>query len=130
MAPNSTTLTQVAGHIGVNLKTPDIMFVQEIQDSSGPTDDGTVDANLTMQTMASAIKAASGVQYSFIDINPINDQDGGEPGGNIRQVYLYAFIYDLLFVCTEMCFKLQSAEGEARGSVSGRRLDPVNICHH
>ncbi|KLO04878.1 DNase I-like protein [Schizopora paradoxa] len=89
MAPNSTTLPQVAGHIGVNLKGPDIMFVQEIQDNSGPTDDGTVVANLTMQTMASAIMTASGVQYTFIEIPPVNDQDGGEKGGNIRQVYFY-----------------------------------------
>jgi len=29
------------------------------------------------------------VRYSFAQIDPINDQDGGVPGGNIRPVYLY-----------------------------------------
>lgn len=89
MAPNSTTLPTVANHIANFLKTPDIMFVQEIQDNSGPTDDGTVVANLTLQTLVNAIANASGgVQYSFLEISPIDGQDGGEPGGNIRQVYL------------------------------------------
>src|SRR5439155_21153569 len=27
--------------------------------------------------------------YEYRYINPVNDQDGGEPGGNIRQVFLY-----------------------------------------
>lgn len=88
MAPNSTTLTKVAQHIATSLNSPDFMFLQEIQDNSGPTDDGTVIANLTMQTIANAVVSFGGAQYSFIEIPPVNDQDGGEPGGNIRQVYL------------------------------------------
>ena len=31
----------------------------------------------------------SGVQYAFTDVPPVDDQDGGEPGGNIRTAYLY-----------------------------------------
>jgi len=132
MAPNSTTLPQVAGHIGVNLKTPDIMFVQEIQDSSGPTDDGTVDANLTMQTMATAIKAASGVQYSFIDINPVNDQDGGEPGGNIRQVYFFNPLKVKLAGTSPVGGSTQStsviteSDGSLGLSLNPGRIDPTN----
>lgn len=89
-APTSPTVPQVAEHIAVSLKTPDFMFLQEIQDNSGSKDDGTVDATLTLSNLVAAIANASGgVQYSFIDINPIDGQDGGEPGGNIRQAYLY-----------------------------------------
>ena len=56
---------------------------------SGSTSDGTVSANVTLQTLVDAIKTASnGVTYSFININPVNNQDGGQPGGNIRQAYL------------------------------------------
>jgi len=29
------------------------------------------------------------VTYSFIEIAPVDGQDGGQPGGNIRQAYLY-----------------------------------------
>jgi predicted extracellular nuclease len=33
--------------------------------------------------------AAGGVNYSYVDINPLNDEDGGQPGGNIQVAYLY-----------------------------------------
>ena len=88
MAPNSSHIPAVAKHIAKYLNTPDIMFVQEIQDDSGPTDDGVVSANLTLTTLVNAIQKESGILYSFIDINPVNQQDGGQPGGNIRQAYL------------------------------------------
>lgn len=68
---------------------PDLMFIQEIQDNSGPTDDGTVIANVTLQTLVNAIaNASNGVHYDFIEVSPVDGQDGGELGGNIRQVYL------------------------------------------
>jgi len=88
MAPNSSHIPTVANHIANYLNTPDIMFVQEIQDDSGPTDDGVVSANLTLTTLVNAIQRESGVLYSFVDIAPVNNQDGGQPGGNIRQAYL------------------------------------------
>lgn len=88
MAPNSSHLPVVANHIAKYLNIPDIMFVQEIQDDSGPTDDGVVSANLTLTTLVEAIQKESGILYSFTDIAPVNNQDGGQPGGNIRQAYL------------------------------------------
>jgi predicted extracellular nuclease len=39
--------------------------------------------------LTAAIVAAGGPQYSFTDIAPSDDQDGGQPGGNIRTSYLY-----------------------------------------
>ncbi|KAJ8457152.1 hypothetical protein ONZ45_g18430 [Pleurotus djamor] len=89
LTPNSTHLPAIADHIAKYLKNPDILFVQEIQDGSGVTDDGVVSANLTLSTLAKAITAISGVQYNFLEIAPIDKQDGGQPGGNIRQAYLY-----------------------------------------
>jgi predicted extracellular nuclease len=65
------------------------MFVQEIQDDNGATNDAVVDANVTLSTLTSAIASAGGAQYSFVDIVPVDDQDGGQPGGNIRVAYLY-----------------------------------------
>lgn len=90
MAPTDTKhIADVAGHIVNFLKTPDLLFVQEIQDSSGPTDNGIVDANSTLANLIAAISALGSVTYSSASIDPVNDQDGGQPGGNIRQVYLY-----------------------------------------
>lgn len=88
MAPTSAHIPTVAEHISLYLKTPAIMILQEIQDNSGPTDDGVVSANLTLSTLVAAIKNASGVDYAFVDVPPVNNQDGGQPGGNIRPAYL------------------------------------------
>ncbi|KAL2134069.1 hypothetical protein VTI74DRAFT_1065 [Chaetomium olivicolor] len=89
LAPNSAHLPKIAAHIVDYLKTPDLMFIQEVQDNSGPTDDGVVSANATLTTLVEAINSLSGVSYSFADVDPISNADGGQPGGNIRQAYLY-----------------------------------------
>ncbi|MGB3167105.1 MAG: lamin tail domain-containing protein, partial [Alteraurantiacibacter sp.] len=80
----------VAYDIAVNLALPDIVVLQEVQDDSGSTNDGTVSAQLTLEALADAIFAESGVQYSVFD-NPfvVNGETGGQPGGNIRVAFLY-----------------------------------------
>ena len=90
MEPTSSHMSTVANHIANFLNTPDIMFVQEIQDNSGDTDDGTVLGNLTLSNLVKAVSKAGNTTaaYSFLEIAPLDDQDGGEPGGNIRQAYL------------------------------------------
>ena len=77
--------TQVAD----NLRSPDIIALMEIQDNDGATDDGVVDATTTFNMLIAAIHAAGGPTYQFRSINPVNDQDGGEPGGNIRVGFLF-----------------------------------------
>jgi hypothetical protein len=39
LSPKSTILPNIAGHIADYLKTPDLMFLQEIQDNNGATND-------------------------------------------------------------------------------------------
>jgi uncharacterized protein len=75
--------------IAVNLGAPDILGIQEIQDNDGSTDDGVVAADVTLGDLTAAITAAGGPAYSWTEIDPVNDADGGQPGGNIRQVILY-----------------------------------------
>lgn len=77
--------TQIAHNLGA----PDILAVQEIQDNDGATDDGVVAADVTLSDLVSAIQAAGGPAYSWTEIDPVSDQDGGQPGGNIRQAILY-----------------------------------------
>jgi predicted extracellular nuclease len=72
-----------------NLKSPDIVALEEVQDNDGPADNGVVSATTTLSMLTSAIRTAGGPAYSYTQINPRNDTDGGEPGGNIRQVLLY-----------------------------------------
>ena len=72
-----------------NLAKPDIVAVEEVQDDTGATDDATVTANQTLTKLTDAIVAAGGPRYDWREIDPVNDQDGGEPGGNIRVVFLF-----------------------------------------
>ncbi len=80
---------QLASLIVNNLKAPDIIAVEEIQDNNGAIDNGVVDATQTYTTLSSYIQAAGGPPYDFRNINPVNDQDGGEPGGNIRVGFMF-----------------------------------------
>ena len=72
-----------------HMRSPDIIGVEEVQDNSGPTDDGTVDASVTFQMLIDAIQAAGGPAYEFRQINPLNNADGGQPGANIRVGFLF-----------------------------------------
>ncbi|KAL4901707.1 hypothetical protein BDW74DRAFT_69109 [Aspergillus multicolor] len=89
LSPSSDTIEAIANHIANYLNGPAIMCLQEIQDNDGETDDGVVDANVTLSTLAELISAAGGPDYDFTEIAPIDGENGGAPGGNIRTAYLY-----------------------------------------
>jgi predicted extracellular nuclease len=84
-----STFDSLAARIVANLNAPDILTLEEIQDNNGATNDAVVDASQTYQTLIAAISAAGGPTYQFRQINPVDDQDGGQPGGNIRVGFLY-----------------------------------------
>lgn len=84
-----TKYNALAAQIVSNLRAPDIVAVMEIQDNNGATNDAVVDASQTFQTLIAAIAAAGGPTYGYRQINPVDDQDGGEPGGNIRVGFLF-----------------------------------------
>jgi endonuclease/exonuclease/phosphatase family metal-dependent hydrolase len=79
----------LAGQVVNNLRSPDVVALEEIQDNNGATNDSVVDANLTLDKLVASIQAAGGPAYSWRQINPVDDQDGGEPGGNIRVAFLF-----------------------------------------
>ncbi|MFG3255548.1 endonuclease/exonuclease/phosphatase family protein [Streptomyces sp. NPDC048172] len=72
-----------------NLAAPDIVTVEEVQDDSGPDDDGTVDADKTLKQLTEAVKKAGGPAYEWRQVSPEDGADGGQPGGNIRVAFLY-----------------------------------------
>ncbi|WEB43230.1 endonuclease/exonuclease/phosphatase family protein [Streptomyces yunnanensis] len=72
-----------------NLAAPDVVALEEVQDDSGAKDDGTVTAGVTLKKLTDAVKAAGGPAYEWRSIDPQNDQDGGQPGGNIRVAFLF-----------------------------------------
>ena len=80
---------RLADIIVKNLRSPDLVAIEEIQDNNGATNDAVVDASETFARLIAGIKAAGGPAYSFRSINPVDDQDGGETGGNIRVGFLF-----------------------------------------
>ncbi len=89
-AQGQSKVDAVASQIVTNLKSPDIIALQEVQDNSGPADDGTISGSTNLQALVAAINKAGGPQYAPVD-NPFiaNDTNGGQPGGNIRTAFLY-----------------------------------------
>ncbi len=79
----------IAATVVRNLRSPDILMLSEVQDSSGSTDDGVVDARLTYAMLIDALEAEGGPRYRVAEIEPLNNQDGGRRGGNIRCGFLY-----------------------------------------
>jgi len=80
---------QLAAIVVSNLGGPDIVAVQEVQDDTGPEDDGTVTAARTLELFVEAIENAGGPRYETRSIDPENNADGGQPGANIRNAFLF-----------------------------------------
>ncbi len=72
-----------------NLKSPDILALQEVQDDNGPADEGVTSASATLGRLVSAIAAAGGPAYAFAQVDPVHKSEGGQPVGNIRVAFLY-----------------------------------------
>jgi uncharacterized protein len=88
----------LASTIVDRLHAPDMIAVEEVQDDSGPVNDGIVGANATFQALIAAIVAAGGPTYDYRQIDPVNGRDGGESGGNIRQGLLFRTDRGIAFV--------------------------------
>ncbi|MEH2095804.1 endonuclease [Nostoc sp.] len=87
--PKDRRFDNIAKIIGNNLNAPDVISLVEVQDNNGPVDDDVVDANETYQKLIAALKNIGSPAYNFVEIAPSDDQDGGEPGGNIRVGLLF-----------------------------------------
>jgi hypothetical protein len=104
--------------------------VEEVQDNDGATDDGVVAADVTLTDLTDAIVAAGGPQYQWREIDPVNDADGGQPGGNIRQVFLFnparvSFV-DIPGGTATTPVSVLNEHGVPQLSASPGRIDPTN----
>ncbi|MGW2639584.1 endonuclease/exonuclease/phosphatase family protein [Streptomyces sp. NPDC001348] len=128
--PSDTTFDKHASAIVNNLQSPDIVSLEEIQDDNGAKDDGTVAADVTVNKLIDAIVAAGGPKYQWRSIDPVNDQDGGEPGGNIRQVFLFnperVSFTDRAGGDSTTAVGVTKVHGKARLTASPGRIDPAN----
>ena len=82
-------VARIAKSFVENMKSPDIITLVEVQDNDGETNSGNTDASESYGRLIKAIVAAGGPAYSWTDVAPVNNDNGGAPGGNIRVGYLY-----------------------------------------
>jgi uncharacterized protein len=121
----------LAAQIVNNMRSPDVVSLEEIQDNSGPTNNGVVAADETLSKLVTAIEAAGGPTYDWRQIDPVNNQDGGQPGGNIRVGFLFRTDRGLAFVdrpggdSTTPATVVSGPDGPEL-SVSPGRVDPAN----
>lgn len=83
-----TRIAEVGSMIRINLKCPDIINLVEIQDYNGADFSGDTAADRTLRALSDAIECPN-ADYQIVNIDPIVDADGGQPGGNIRVAMLY-----------------------------------------
>ncbi len=88
-AIGSGRMARLGRQITIDLNSPDIIALQEIQDNNGAEDDEVVSADQTYAALIQSIIDAGGPTYAFIDLPPKAGTEGGQPGGNIRNGYLY-----------------------------------------
>lgn len=88
-ADQTAKAAKIASIIVTNMKQPDIIGLMEVQDNDGEKDTENTDADQSFKTLIDAIKAKGGPTYSYTDIAPERNKDGGAPGGNIRVGFLY-----------------------------------------
>ncbi|KAB7644429.1 Ig-like domain-containing protein [Polymorphobacter fuscus] len=83
-------IASLASDIVNNLKSPDIIGVQEIQDGNGAATGGSLSGAPTAAVLIAAITAAGGPTYAYVEVAPtVANSTGGEPGGNIRNGFFY-----------------------------------------
>ncbi|RZJ44657.1 MAG: hypothetical protein EON86_02910, partial [Brevundimonas sp.] len=77
---------ELARDIVINMGTPDIIGLIEVQDGN----DGTLSGQASAQALINQIIANGGPTYVYVEVPPASEgSSGGEPGGNIRNGFLY-----------------------------------------
>jgi predicted extracellular nuclease len=122
---------RLADGVVTHLAAPDIVALEEVQDNNGATDDGTVAADQTVQKFIDAVVAAGGPRYEWRSIDPVDKADGGAPGGNIRQVFLFnpdrvSFTDRPGGSATAGVGVTRAADGTAALTESPGRIDPTS----
>ncbi len=126
---DSVKYTQIASQILNNLRAPDIVALQEVQDNDGAELSAVTSASQTLQRLVDTINTAasaagSPAQYAFQD-NPFigDDINGGQPGGNIRTAFIYRVDRGVDLV--EGSLRTVDADGNPTTAV-GSNADPAS----
>jgi len=129
--PGDPTFATMANLIVNNLRSPDVISLEEIQDNDGETNSHIVDASVTLTKLRDAVVAAGGPTYEWREIDPVDLQDGGAPGGNIRQAFFFRTDRGLAFVDrpgagSTTANAVVDVDGQPQLQYSPGRIDPTN----
>ncbi len=122
---------RLAQGIVTNMRAPAIVGLEEVQDNTGAQNNGVVASDVTLTRFVDAIVAAGGPRYAFRVIDPVDGEDGGEPGGNIRVAFLFdparaSFVDRPGGDATTAVQAVPAGRRGAALSVSPGRVDPQN----
>ena len=95
---DTAAIPRLARIVVENLRSPDLIGIEEMQDNNGGTNNGVTAADQSWQAFIDAIVAVGGPRYDYRQIDPVNNADGGQPGGNIRVGFLFRSDRGLRFV--------------------------------
>ena len=129
---DGATIGRLAGQIVNNLLSPDLIGIEEVQDNNGEVNNGVVDASQSWNLLITAIRAAGGPTYQYRQIDPVDNQDGGAPGGNIRVGFLFRTDRGLSFVdrpggTSTSATGVVAGPSGPRLTFSPGRIDPSNV---
>jgi endonuclease/exonuclease/phosphatase family metal-dependent hydrolase len=129
--PGDATFATMANLIVNNLRSPDVISLEEIQDNDGETNSHIVDATVTLTKLRDAVVAAGGPTYEWRQIDPVDLQDGGAPGGNIRQAFFFRTDRGLAFIDrpgagSTTANAVIAVDGQPQLQYSPGRIDPTN----
>lgn len=82
-------VTKIANSFIHEIHSPDIISLIEVQDENGSVNDGTTSGVKSGEKLAARIKELGGKDYKYTEVAPLDGQDGGKPGSNIRVAFLY-----------------------------------------
>jgi predicted extracellular nuclease len=123
----------LAGNIVYNLLAPDIIALQEIQDADGPGNGTDLSGTVTAQALIDAIKAIGGPDYVYLEIAPTTaGSTGGEPGGNIRNGFLYdpsrvSFVQGSLALINDSAFSGSRKPLVASFTFNGETVQVIDV---
>ena len=114
-----------------NMRAPDLIAIEEVQDNDGTASAAPTDASVTWNRLIAAILAAGGPRYDYRQIDPVSNMDGGAPNGNIRVGFLFRADRGLSFVDRAGGTAINAthddpAQPGAQLTFSPGRVDPTN----
>lgn len=131
--PNDTHFALVANDIVVNLRAPDIIALQKVQDADGTGTGDNLSGEATAQALIDAIFAQSGIRFTYVEIAPDQaNSTAGQADGNIRSGYLYradrvSLVEDSLHILTDAVFDGTRKPLVATWEFNGQEFTTVNV---